>query len=223
MQAAALTPILRKTGSVLLIVGLIDIAVMIYCVVNRIAYSSSFNIFAVVAGVFLFRGSVRAASAVRWFSVFLLAAMLSLMLAWPFVQPIDLTLTEIRLSPRGSAVSVVLLLGVAALLLWLQQQLGRAPVLAAHAALGRKARDMRVPAAGGVALVVLLTGALSLLLQGDSAAKAKSIAQQQVGAEFRYHVSSLSIAKNNQGTHVAAVVTAWNDKEVRDIPLEWNE
>ncbi len=111
MQAAALAPILNKTGRVLLIVGLIDVAVMIYCVVNQIAYSSSVNLFAVIAGVFLLRGSLRAASAVRWLSVFLLAALFSLALAWPFVQPADLTLTQIHLSPLGAAVSVALLLG----------------------------------------------------------------------------------------------------------------
>jgi hypothetical protein len=65
MEAAAFTPILRKTGGVLLAVGLIDIAVMIYCIANQISYSSSFNIFAVVAGVFLLLGNLRAAGAVR--------------------------------------------------------------------------------------------------------------------------------------------------------------
>jgi hypothetical protein len=149
--------------------------------------------------------------------------LLSLVLAWPFVQPLDLTLTQLRLSPLGTAVSAALLLGVLVLLFWLQQQLGRAPVLTAHAALGRKTRDMRVPAAAGVALVLLFTGALSLMLRGDSAAKVRSMAQQQLGAEFRYHVSSLSIAKNNRGTRVEAVVTAWNDKEVRSVPVEWEE
>jgi hypothetical protein len=58
-------PILKCVGGVLLIVGLVDIAVMIYCIANRISYSSSFNIFAVVAGIFLLRGNLRAASLVR--------------------------------------------------------------------------------------------------------------------------------------------------------------
>jgi hypothetical protein len=48
-------PILKRVGAVLLAVGLIDIALMVHCIVNRISYSLSFNIVAVVAGIFLVR------------------------------------------------------------------------------------------------------------------------------------------------------------------------
>ena len=72
------TPILKRVGAVLLAVGLIDIAVMIYCIANRISYASSFSIFAVVAGIFLLRGSLRAASIVRRFAVFMLSGFVAL-------------------------------------------------------------------------------------------------------------------------------------------------
>ena len=61
-------PILKRVGKVLIIIGLVDIAVMIYCIANSISYSSSFNIFAVIAGVFLYRGSLRTAVITTWLS-----------------------------------------------------------------------------------------------------------------------------------------------------------
>ena len=130
------TPILKRVGAVLLAVGLIDIAVMIYCIANRISYSSSFNIFAVVAGIFLLRGSLRAASIVRWFSVFMLSGFVALLIAWPLMQPVGLTLTQIRLNPRTSIATFAFLAFVLGLLFWLARELGREPVLAARA--GRK-------------------------------------------------------------------------------------
>lgn len=87
MDSAGHPQILKRAGVVLLVVGLLDIGVMIYCIANSISYSSSFNIFAVIAGIFLLRGSLRAALVVRWLSMLMLAAFLTLILAWPLVQP----------------------------------------------------------------------------------------------------------------------------------------
>jgi hypothetical protein len=58
MQPADHTAILRKTGWVLVAVGLIDIAMMIYTISLGMSYSSSLNIFAVVAGLFLIGGKI---------------------------------------------------------------------------------------------------------------------------------------------------------------------
>jgi len=216
-------PILRRTGLVLVAVGLLDIAVMVYCIANGFSYSSSFNVFAVIAGIFLLRGSLRAASIVRWVAVFMLAGFLTLLVAWPFMQPIDLTLTEVRLQPLSAAVAVGVMTSVFALLLWLFRELGGTPVLEAHAAADRKVRDMRMPAAAGVGLVAALTAAMVQLLGGESASRAQAMAEQQLGSTYRYHVSSLKIAKNSQGTFIAGVVTAWNAEEVRHVPVKWEE
>lgn len=59
--------VLRRTGLVLVAVGIVDIGLMIYAITSRVSYSSSLNIFAVIAGIFLVRGSLRAASVVRSF------------------------------------------------------------------------------------------------------------------------------------------------------------
>ena len=94
MESTSHLPILKRAGAVLLVVGLIDVAVMIYCIINSVSYSSSFNILAVAAGIFLLRGNLRAASIIRWIAVFMFSAFSGLLLVWPFMQPIDLTLTQ---------------------------------------------------------------------------------------------------------------------------------
>jgi hypothetical protein len=217
------TAILKRAGIVLVVVGLIDIAVMIYCIVKQISYSSSFNIFAVIAGIFLMRGSLQAASIVRWFAVFMLSAFVALLFAFPFLQPVSLTLMQLRLDPVASVATVAFMAFVLGLLAWLIRELGSEPIQAARASAGRKQRDMRIPAAAGVGLVVVIGTFLALLLGGESANRAKSLAEQQAGPGYRYHVSSLNIVTNREGTIVSGEVTAWNDKEIRNIPVRWEE
>jgi hypothetical protein len=103
MEDLAYLPVLKRVGLVLVVVGLIDIGIMIYCIAKKISYSSSFNIFAVVAGIFLIRGSLRAAGTVLWFATFYLTAFTSLLVASPLFLPPGLALIEARLYRCGSA------------------------------------------------------------------------------------------------------------------------
>ena len=91
--------ILNRVGIALCVVGAIDIAVFIYCTVNNINYTSSLNVFAVVAGLFLIRGSIQAARIVTLFSAFLLAALVTLLFTFPFMQPVELQLIDFKLNP----------------------------------------------------------------------------------------------------------------------------
>jgi hypothetical protein len=109
-------------------------------------------------------------------------------------------------------------------LLWVSRELGRQSIQTALASAGIKRRDMRIPAAAGVGLVVVVGIFLMALVQlGGSAEHAKSIAEQQVGAGYRFHVRSLSIVNNSKGKFISGVVTAWNDQEIRNIPVHWEE
>lgn len=216
-------PILKRVGTVLLIVGLVDIAVMAYCIANDMPYSSSFNVFAVAAGVFLLRKSLRAASFVRRSAVFMLSALSPLLIAWTFMQPMDLALTQIRLNPGVSVRMGALAVFVLSLLFWLARELGREPILAEYARAGLKQRDIRFTAGLGVLLAIVLGASLTLLLGGESADRAKSLAEQQVGSGYRFHVSSLRISKNSGGTFVSGVVTAWNEEDIRSVPVQWEE
>lgn len=215
--------ILRRAGKVLIAVGLFDIAVMVYSVSNGITYSSSLNVFAVVAGVLLMRGSLAAAGLVRLLSVFFLSALCALALVFPIMQPLDLTRTQARLNPLLGVATALLLVAVGCLFFWLQRQLSEPLVLSAIASAGKKVRSMWLPAAAGVALVGVLAIVVPLGLSGDSGARAIAVAQAQLGSGYKFHVSSLRVSKTNSGTSVAARVTAWNHSEVRMVPVEWRE
>lgn len=216
-------PILKRVGGVLILVGLLDIAVMIYSIVNDISYSSSFNIFAVIAGILLFRGSLRTATVVRWFAIFMLSGFVTLLIAWPFLQPFSLTLLQLRLNPGGAAITIIYMAFFFGLLFWFVKELGRAPIQVAIIQAGRKWRDMRIPAAVGVGLVLVLGIFWTVMLGGESARRAKSMAEEQMGPGYRFHVSSLRVTKNNRGTFVSGVITAWNEKEIKNLPVHWEK
>jgi hypothetical protein len=73
MEESPYRGVLKRVGVVLVLVALADVGWMIYCFIHGMPYSSSLNLFAVAAGVFLIRGSLRTATYVRWFSIFFLS------------------------------------------------------------------------------------------------------------------------------------------------------
>ncbi|HEX9174336.1 MAG TPA: hypothetical protein VF861_16930 [Telluria sp.] len=216
-------PILRRVGRVLLVIGVLDICLMVYCIVRGISYSSSLNIFAVIAGLALLRGSLRAASIVRWFA-WLWPAFAIVFVAAMVTQPADLTWTQLRLAPMGILTSVLLLVLLCGLWWWLTRELGREEVLAALRAAGRPVRNTRIPLAlglvGGIAGMVFMAA----MLGGERARTAESIAAQKLGQGYRYHTTGLQVAAQRGGpTVVAAQVTAWNAKEMMVVPVRWTE
>jgi hypothetical protein len=215
--------ILRRAGFVLVAVGLVDIAWMIYCIVNGISYSSSLNIFAVVAGILLIRGGLKTAGSVRWLVLFFVSAFVSVAVLFPIFQPIGLTVAEIRFNTVGVVTSIFFAVVIIAALYWVARELGREPILVAREGAGLKRGSARVPILCGMGAVVAGFVALLVFLGGESADRAKREAAEQVGPGFALHVTSLMINESGRHKSVSAIVAAWNDKEVRDIPVHWEE
>lgn len=149
--------ILTRVGLVLVSVGVFDIAVMIFCIMNGMHYSSSFNIFAVVLGILLVRGNLWAASVVRFFGAFFLAGAVALIAFIPFVQPISLTLAVVRnTSPLGIVFPLILL----AVCFWTTRELNGERILAAFASSGRSVSPLIFPVALGIGLVAAASGTI---------------------------------------------------------------
>lgn len=216
-------PILRRAGAVLLAVGLLDLAALAYSFVQGIAYVSGFNLFGVVAGAFLLRGSLQAALVVRWLAVWMLTALLSTVFVWPFLQPFSLTFAQLRLGMGPEPVSVGLGMLVAALLGWLVWQMGREPVRAARATRNLKPWSMTPPVLAGVVLVVGLAVVVTVLRSGEAAANARMLAAQRVPSDYRLHVRSVKKISGPQGTLITANVTAWTDSDIKNVPVQWQE
>lgn len=215
--------VLKRVGTVLVVVGTIDICYMIYCIANGVNYSSSFNIFAVIAGVFLLRGSLRAASNVRWFAALLLSAALAMVMMWPAIQPFDLTLTQIRLNTWWAVAALFFITLFSTLLFWIVRTLGDGSVQAAQIEVGVKVRDIRIPIALGVGLVGIMVVAAQFLTGNETGEHAKAIARLQLGNGFKYQVTSIHVSKSSEQTLVSGTVTAWNNVEIREVPFQWEE
>ena len=215
-------PLLRRVGAVLLAAGLITLAALaLESFQGMAAFTAGPGLVAVVAGVGLWRGNLRAALGVRWLAAFLLAAGLSLLFFLPLMQPFSLTFAQLRLG-QGPSLSLLAaaVLGVLGLG-WIVWQLGRAPIDAARTDAGLQPRDMRIPAAAGVALVVALGVFLVAMRVGASAHQARALAEQKVGEGYRFHISWVSRVRTGTMSQMSAVVIAWNDNEVRRIPVQW--
>jgi hypothetical protein len=107
------------------------------------------------------------------------------------------------------------------LLLWVTRELGRTPIQDAIASARIRRWDMRMPAQGGTGIVLLVELLLWLMLHGQTAELARSLAFQQLGPDYRYHLSWISNSNSGHGHSVTGVVTAWNHQEVKTVLLHW--
>ena len=212
---------------VLIIGGIVDIGFGIYCITNKIGYSSSFNIFTVIAGIFLIRGSLRAARIISLFLAFFISAFIALLIAVPFLLPLDLLYTHIRLATASVSVGIIFISAVMVLLVWAYRKLTSPPVCAAmDDAEINYTSFWRKPARGfwyGGCLALSLLIFFSVFMSGITSDEAKRKATVEVGTGYKFHVKSLSVSSGTGGKHVHAVITAYNDTEIKDVIVKWSE
>ncbi|MBD2743850.1 hypothetical protein [Coleofasciculus sp. FACHB-1120] len=211
--------ILKRVGIVLIAVGILDIAYLVYCISQQKSYSSSLNILAVVGGVFLFRGSLRAVHIVTWFAAFMLSYFVSVFILLPFLKPAELWGTEFRLDPVGLCLSLLLTITLIALHFWIYTQLRAAPVVSESFNSGHSASTPKFAFILGVALVVLPAGMMHFTRGGAAGAKAVEIARTQYGQDYKYHLTGMSWSNGN----VRASLTAYNEQEIKPVQVEWEQ
>lgn len=211
--------IMARVGWVLVVIGLIDIGVMIYCIVNQISYSSSFNIFAVIAGIFLLRGSLASARVVAWFSAFSVVAMGLMLLIMSLIEPFSLRVAQIKLAPLSFVATVLFALVFLGLLAWSYRQLRSPAVLEARENAGlTTARPVVAFALGGV-LAVGLGVAMYMVKNGESGKLAKAKAREALGENYEYHVSAM----NWSGNSLSAQLVAFNSGEIVPVAVQCTE
>ncbi len=211
--------ILRQVGLVLVLVGLADIGWMAYCLANGISYSSSFNVFTVIAGVFLLAGSLKATRFVTWCTAFYLTAFGATVLLWPLVEPLDLLIVRTRLNPTGIALSFALGLPVVAVLLWVYRRLRSEAVLHALEESKLKSAPPRSAFAGAIVLVAIVIAIVASVLNGESAQEAIKRTREKLGPDYEYHVNSIYFA----GDDVSARVIAYTSKSIEVVEIEWEQ
>jgi hypothetical protein len=207
----------KKAGIVLLVIGIIDIGLMVYCIANRINYSSSFNIFAVIGGALLIKGGVKTARVVRWFSAFFVMAFIGMLFISPITMPVQLLITQIKLNPAATLGAHAFSLVFIGMLIWVYKQLSTPIALAKLEQAGYKSGKPKTALYAAIGCTILGGVMFGFLLNGESAEKAKTLAKEQLGSNYQYHISSMQ-ASGDKGS---AVVTAFNEEEIQNIQVEW--
>lgn len=209
--------ILHRAGIALIVFGLLDVGLMIYCIANEVNYSSSFNIFAVLAGIFVWRGhpwwvkwTTRAAG-------FYAAAFCMMIPIAPFLFPADLGALEFRLHPVGAIAGTIASIGVLALLVWVYRELRQAPVLTAYTPQGQSPESAWGAPICGAALALGIGALFVVLMHGDAETRAITLATAKTGPGYHYFVTHLSYT----GDRGRAEVLAYDDRAVRTVEVEW--
>lgn len=222
MRSTLSSKIIKRSGAILATLGFIHLAVALYCTIQGISYPLAFSFFAVITGGILLGDNLRAATLARWIAAFGLGGLLVFTLALLFILPLDLILTYVRLQPVAVVPSMVGTIVMLGSLFWLCCELGRQPIESALRAARMKPYDIGIAAVVGAVLAAIVATFLGLLLNGESATRIESLAQQALQGAYHYQVTSLSVSKSNQGTAISGVITAWNENEIKQIPIEWD-
>ena len=209
--------ILRRVGLALIVFGLLDIGVMIYCIASGVSYSSSFNVFAVLAGIYVQRGhpwwvkwTTRAAG-------FYAAAFCMIIPIAAFLFPRDLGALEFRLHPVGVIAGTVASISVIALLIWVYRELRQPAVLSVCAPQGYSPGPSWAAPVCGAALTLGGGVLFAVLMHGDAEHRAIMLATAKMGPGYHYFVTSLSYA-DDRGS---AEVLAYGDGVVKTVKVQW--
>jgi hypothetical protein len=216
-------PILKRVGAVSIAVGLLGLLLTAKYGSGVWLFTFGLDALPLVAGIFLWRGSLRAARLVRAAMALGLGAIVMGLVGLPFLQPAELSLTEIRLDPAGFLWPAVIVIVAICVEVWIMRELDREPVRLASASAGLRRWDTSTPAKAGAAAIFLAIALQWLALHGKSAAAAASLAQDQLGFGYRYALTSISSTSKDGRTSVSGVVTAWNDNEIKKVLLHWTE
>jgi hypothetical protein len=207
----------KKIGIVLLVIGIIDLAVLLFCLAKGYYYSSNFNILAIFPGIFLIRSSVKTARFMRWLSLFGGILALGMYLIVLLSKPLDLILVQLKLNTYVTLIDFVMGVFLIGVLFWVYQQLSNAESLSALAAAGYKTGKPKSAIIAGLIIVIIAGVSSYLLLTGESAKKAKKIAAERAGSHYRFHINSMEfIAEGGR-----AEITFYNNQQIGNMTVEW--
>jgi len=209
---------LKRAGKTLIVVGAIDVAVMVACIIANQSYSSSLNVFAIAAGIYLVRGNLNTALWVTRFGAFLLTGcLLALLVLLPSFQPLSLWRVELKLHTLMTVLTLVVPLVLLPVLIWVYRLLRQPEVLEALESKGLTSKAPRLYVAMGAGLVLFIGTMLHLMFNSDGAAKAIEQARAQNGSQYEYTIRQISMS----GDRGSAIVTAYKSDEIKDVSVTW--
>lgn len=218
---ASYLPPMRRAGMLWLALAVATLGFGIWSAPPGAAFSQ-LNISGVVLAAFLLGGGLRVAVVVRWL-MWLGVVATVMIVPLTFSQPLDLTLTQLRLAPALYLGTVLLTVAQAALTIYSLRLLGDPAIQAGRDLEGRRRFDMRIPFALGALLGAATLFFLNGQLWGERGRHAERLALAQAGPGYRYQAHYIYINVNQNGTFVTANVTAWNEQTVGNVAVNWKE
>jgi len=217
---------LRRVGVALVVIGLLDIAYTIYCIISQISPLSGPSIFAVVGGFYLVKGNLRAANVVSTFTALILMGLTSFFIFEILLRPLDFWLTFLRISSQESVQNIAIVLLVLGFLLWVYWELMSKAVTDARRQAGISGY---LPIVGLILGIVLSSGTTLMKFiptRSETARLAIQEAEEKYGSEYKYFVRHVSYASGSAlGKQVSISLIRYNKDEIRDfnIELDWSD
>lgn len=209
---------LHRAGQILIVVGTIDVAVLVACILASQAYSSSVSVFAIAAGIYLKRGNLNTVLWVTRFGALILAAcVLAYFIVLPRIEPPTLWLIQLRLRTLSTLPMLAGPLVILPPLAWTYGLLRRREVRAALKENGLATRPPVLWFAAGVAMAWLAAAGTQLFLHGDIAQKIIAQARAENGDQYQYVIRQMFVSPHDRN----AVVTAFRQDEIKDITVTW--
>ncbi len=217
--------IISLIGKVLIVVGFIDIAFMIWAISQKISYSSSLNIFAVIAGIFLVNGSFKMAKIVSFFAgIFLGAAAIAIFIV-PVITPISYWIVYAKLNTLSFLLNSLITVGLFVLIAWIYIKLTSGPMIEDMRKRGIKFDKLRKKKhAGlvvGVVLGLIIFSFSFFMFRGDTSKMVIEKAKQEYGGNYNYIIKGMNMTTANGQTSGSANVAAYNDKEIKNIMIKF--
>jgi hypothetical protein len=209
---------IRRTGLAVIVLGAIQ---LVLGLVPGADGGIRLHVVGLAFGLLIRYGSPRMVALVRWLAIFALAGWIVEPFKTLLLAPVGLAFAQLRLMPGAVLMDTLPMLLPAAIVAVIAFELSRPDVMAAQVAAGRRPSSGRLPLMLGLALTLGAVGIEYYVLNGVAARHASQLAAHRFGTGYQYTTKSLSMALGEQRGY-RATVQAWNDKEVRLIPVQWH-
>ncbi|MEM7581548.1 MAG: hypothetical protein AAF316_17260 [Cyanobacteria bacterium P01_A01_bin.80] len=208
MQNYRLT--LKRVGAVLIAVGILKIAYILYLTFQGKSHPSWSNILFLIAGIVLFRGNLRAVPIVRWFAALSFSTSLGSLILLPFIKPLELWIIEFHLNTVSFLTWSFIKILEIALSFWVYLQLRSVSI---NRSTSKSAFIF------GFILIAILSSLMYLTQTSTDGIKAVEIARSKYGETYKYHITAMEWS----GGRVRANISAYNRREVKPVKVEWEK
>lgn len=212
-------------GKVLIVVGFIDIAFMIWAISQKMNYSSSLNIFAVIAGIFLVNGSFKMAKIVSFFAGMFLGAGVIATFIIPVITPVSYWIVYAKLNTFSFLLNSLITVGLFVLIAWIYIKLTSASMIEDMKKKGVKFDKLRkkkhTGLVVGVVFGLIIFSFSFFMFRGNTTDMVIEKARQEYGNDYSYIIQGMNMSTANGQTSGSANVAAYNDKEIKNILIKF--